>query len=238
VLNVHIEILTLGDNYVYLLVAEGGAAVVDPSSAQEVLSAARKLDVGISTILVTHHHFDHTAGCKALKSATGCEIVGPDHCGIPGLDRRVGDGDRVPVAGTEFLVLAVPGHTLTHVAYHSPEEKILFTGDTLFAGGCGRLCEGAAAQMLTSLNRLRSLPDDTLVYCGHDYTVENLEFAAHLDPDNADVKARRKEVTDLSRNGKPTVPSLLGTEKMTNPFLREGLTVERFSEIRGMKDRW
>jgi hydroxyacylglutathione hydrolase len=247
----HVEILPLvGDNYVYLLVDSDSAAVVDPTEAEGVLSLSHELDVRLSLVILTHHHNDHTGGCSELKRR-GCTIVGPDDSRISPLDERVADGDRVAVGNGTLQVISVPGHTRSHLAYYSSEDAILFTGDTLFACGCGRLFEGTADEMWSSMKKLRGLPEDTAVYCGHDYTLDNVEFALHIEPDNPNIKKRLKETRDLVRAGLPTVPSSIAIEKATNPFLRadckdvadalrlsssEPQTV--FAELRSRKDRW
>ncbi len=248
----HVEILPgFGDNYIYLVLDSGSAAAVDPGAADPVLSAVRKLGAELSLVLVTHHHFDHTGGCRELKTVTGCSIAGPGGTRAGEVDRTVRDGDVVSVGDCEFRVLSVPGHTGGHVAYYCEAGKLLFTGDTLFAGGCGRVFGGTAAEMWNSLQKIRALPGETLIYCGHEYTLENLEFAAHLEPDNREVAERLAEVRRQCAAGKYTVPSTLELERVTNPFLRAdtealqeavGLAgappAEVFAEMRRRKDRW
>lgn len=238
-------ISALGDNYIYLLHDDRSAAVIDPGQAGPVLAALDDPQLRLELALVTHGHFDHTGGCDELAAATGCAVAGP------GRSRALADGDVVPAAGTELHVMSVPGHTCDDVAYYAPAEKMLWTGDTLFAGGCGRIFGGGAHQMWESLRKIRALPDDVAVYCGHDYTQENLEFALHLEPKNETVARRLAEVRQLCRNGEPVAPSPLGLEKLTNPFLRadskamkqaagmpDASPVEVFAEIRRRKDRW
>ena len=241
-----------GDNYIYLVTArDGSTAVIDPGVAQPVLDLLAERDAGLSLVLITHHHFDHTAGCRELREQTGCEVAGPIDKGTPALSRSALDGDRVPFGGTWFSVLGVPGHTRHHVAFRLASHGLLFTGDALFMAGCGRVIEGTANDMWRSLLKLRLLPDETLVYCGHDYTVENLEFAQHLEPDNTEVRDRLVEVRRRVREAQPTVPSTLRVEKLTNPFLRAdtpelqrasgvagGSPVDVFAELRRRKDRW
>lgn len=241
----------LGDNYQYLILVGNTAVAVDPGESASLLSLVGSLDVELSMVLLTHHHADHTAGCREIRSATGCVVIGPDDPRLPFLDRVVRGGDVVSAGECDIRVMAVPGHTRSHVAYYSPVQGKLWTGDTLFAGGCGRVFEGAPAEMWNSLRMLRDLPDETLVYCGHDYTLDNLEFAAHLEPDNLDVAERLADTMRLVRKGQPTVPSTLGLEKATNPFLRadteaicraigmEGADPARvFGALRLRKDRW
>ncbi|MFC1498813.1 hydroxyacylglutathione hydrolase [Verrucomicrobiota bacterium] len=242
-----VKIISSGDNYIYLIITGNTAAVVDPGSARSVLSAVRKFDVEISHVLITHNHFDHTGGCREIKAKTDCSIVGPG----PSHDRAVSDGDIVAVGDCNVKVIAVPGHTHNDVAYYVSAEKMLFTGDTLFAGGCGRLFGGNADGMWNSLKKIMSLSDETLIYCGHDYALENLEFAAHLEPDNLEVLKRLEDVRQQGRADSPTVPSSLKLEKATNPFLRADTEAmkkaigkpnaspsEVFAEIRRRKDQW
>lgn len=245
-----VEILPAGDNFIYLIHDSGLAAVIDPTESKSPIATARTLGLELELVLLTHHHADHTGGCPALKRA-GCTIVGPADQRFSHLDRQVSDGDHIALGSGAFEVISVPGHTNSHVAYYSPRDSLLFSGDTLFACGCGRLFEGTPEEMWNSLQKLRKLPDKTQVYSGHDYTLENLEFAADLDPDNTTIRAWLAEVRDRIQAGLPTVPSLLGREKAANPFLRadsEGVaeavglagspSFKVFAEIRRRKDGW
>jgi len=174
-------------------------------------------------VLATHHHFDHVGGNADLLSALpGLRVYGSadDAPRIPGITHRVRDGDPVQVDSIRGQAIMIPAHTSGHLAYHFPSERAVFTGDTLFAAGCGRLFEGDAAQMMASLAKLAALPDDTRVYCGHEYTEKNLRFAAMLEPGNRTIAAKLAAVQALRREGKFTVPSTIGEEKATNPFLR------------------
>ncbi|MFN3460567.1 MAG: hydroxyacylglutathione hydrolase [Oceanibaculum sp.] len=244
-LTIH-QIPVLSDNYVYLVhaAATGETAVVDPAVAPPVLAALEQKGWRLTHILNTHHHADHTGGNLALKQATGCTIVGPraDAARIPGIDVEVGEGDRYRFGGEEALVFDVPGHTRGHIAYFFAGSRALFCGDTLFALGCGRLFEGTPAQMC-------ALPADTRVYCAHEYTQSNARFALTVDPANDRLKARAAQIDRLRATGQPTVPSLLGEEMATNPFLRaddEGVAaavglagadpVSVFAEVRKRKD--
>lgn len=242
----HIEILRVGDNFIYVLIDGEKAAVVDPGMARPVQALLDAEGLTLELILLTHYHGDHTGGVAALRRA-GCDVVGPRGGGVD-LDRTVGDGETIDLASRAIDVLAVPGHTAQDTAYYLPEAKALFTGDVLFACGCGRMFSRDAHQMWASLCRLRDLPDDTRVYGGHDYTLESLEFAAHLEPDNTAVRER---LTRFRSDPEAALPSTLAEEKATNPFLRSdcvdlaeavGLTgcsaAEVFGAIRGMKDRW
>lgn len=220
-LNIH-TVPAFQDNYFWLFHADGDrdAWIVDPGDAEPVEAALKALDLRLAGIVVTHHHFDHTGGVSQLAQAHGARVTGPDSSKIDGIDAVVRDGDSVTFAGARFEVFEVPGHTLDHIAYHSAEAGVLFCGDTLFAGGCGRLFEGTPAQMHGSLSRLATLPDDTRVYCAHEYTLANLAFAERVEPDSRDLQERIAEARATREAGEPTVPSTIALERATNPFLR------------------
>lgn len=218
------QIPVLSDNYVYL-VHEPDAnltAVVDPAVTAPVLAALDRHGWRLTHVLNTHHHHDHVGGNSELKAATGCTIVGPraDRERIPDIDVALGDGDVFRFGGSTALVYDVPGHTRGHIAYHFVGDHALFCGDTLFALGCGRMFEGTAPQMWRSLEKLRGLPADTLVYCAHEYTQSNGRFALSVEPGNAALQARMREVDARRAQNLPTVPSTIGDECATNPFLR------------------
>jgi hydroxyacylglutathione hydrolase len=217
----------LSDNYAYLVIDEASkeAAVVDVAEAAAVLEAARREGVRIVAILSTHHHYDHVGGNEDLLAALPSGSVevygyGEDAERIPGITRPLADGGEFSIGSLRGHAIFIPAHTRGHLAYHFPNEGTVFTGDTLFAGGCGRLFEGDAAQMMASLQRLAALPAETFVYCGHEYTEKNLEFASVLEPGNAELTRRRREVASVRAGGKPTVPTTIALEKATNPFLR------------------
>lgn len=234
----------LSDNYGFLVrdEATGMTATIDTPDADAILAELAKLGWGLDLILNTHWHPDHAGGNAAIKAATGAVIVGPQEVTrIAPLDRTVVDGDVVDLGETRLTVIDTGGHTLGHIAYHDAEDAIAFVGDTLFALGCGRLFEGSAEQMWTSLGRLTALPDATTVYCAHEYTAANARFALSVDGDAA-VKARADQVFAARERGAPTVPTSIGLEKATNPFLRAPLLrptlapAEAFAEIRAAKD--
>ena len=251
----------LSDNYAYLLIdpASGNAAVVDCAEARPVLDEARRRSVRLVAVLATHHHFDHVGGNgDLLESNREIRVFGSadDAPRIPGITDQVRDGDAITPAGLSARIILIPAHTSGHVAYHFPNERAVFTGDTLFVAGCGRLFEGDAAQMMRSLGKLASLPDDTAVYCGHEYTEKNLRFAETLEPGNPALREKLARVREMRRAGQPTVPSTIAEEKATNPFLRTGSAelaasvrrlvpnlpagdpVALFAAVRGLKDNY
>jgi hydroxyacylglutathione hydrolase len=219
-----VQIPVLRDNYVYL-VREPEAnvvGVVDPAVSEPVLQRLAELGWRLTHILNTHHHNDHVGGNLELKAATGCTIVGPraDRERIPGIEIALGDGERWLFGKEEAQIFDVPGHTRGHIAYWFAQSDALFCGDTLFLMGCGRLFEGTPAQMWNSLGKLKRLPGSTRIYCAHEYTQSNARFALTVDPGNAALQARAREVDRLRALGKPTVPATLAEERATNPFLR------------------
>lgn len=213
------------DNYIWLLqdLSTQCCAVVDPGDAAPVRAwLERHPDHRLTDILITHHHNDHVGGVVELKQATGARVLGPKAENIPGRDVALVDHDRFTVLGLDFSVHAVPGHTLGHIAFYHDDASVplLFSGDTLFAAGCGRLFEGTPDQMHASLSRLAALPDNTQVYCAHEYTLSNLRFAQAVEPGNQDIAERLAQVIQLRNENLITLPSNLALEKRTNPFLR------------------
>lgn len=214
----------LTDNYGLLAhdTATGRTTVIDTPEAAAIDRALEARGWTLSDIWNTHHHPDHVGGNEALKVRWGATVTGfgPDAARIPGIDVSVMEGDRVALGELTAEVMEVPGHTRGHIAYHLAAVKTLFVGDTLFALGCGRLFEGTPEQMLTSLRKLLPLPDDTVIYCAHEYTEANARFALSVEPHNAALADRWEQIQALRAAGKPTVPTTLGLEKATNPFLR------------------
>ncbi len=250
----------LSDNFAYLISDDstGQCAVVDCAEAGKILSEVNRLGLSLSAVLTTHWHGDHSGGNVDIVRATaGLRVFGAsaEKERIPALTNPVADGDRIKIGSLECQVIGIPAHTNGHVAYYFPELKAVFTGDTLFVGGCGRVFEGKAATMLNSLNKLAALPDDTRVYCGHEYTEKNLRFALTLEPNNQALKTKHEWARKITSEGGFTVPSTIADEKRTNPFLRTdsvelGLNLRRgdprigsdpvsiFARTRELKDRF
>ncbi len=235
----------LSDNYGFLIrdEASGKVATIDTPDAQAILAELDKLGWSLDLILNTHWHPDHAGGNEALKAATGATIAGPaEVTRIAPLDRVLRGGDTIALGETKFDVIDSGGHTLGHIAYHDGANAIAFVGDTLFALGCGRLFEGTPEQMWDSLSRVAGLPDDTTVYCAHEYTASNARFALSVDDDPA-LKVRAEQIFAARERGEPTVPTTIKAEKATNPFLRAPLlrpdaasAAQAFAEIRAAKD--
>jgi len=224
-----LSVLTLPafkDNYLWLIHDGSNAAIVDPGEAAPVQAALAAHQLRLTAILLTHHHADHIGGVPDLLQDYDVPVYGPRNDGIACVTQPLGDGERIVVAGLGMAldVIDVPGHTLGHIAYVRQEDGAnwLFCGDTLFGAGCGRLFEGTPRQMMASLTRLAALPDDTLVYCAHEYTLSNLRFAQAVEPGNAALDARAAADSATRAAGRPTIPSTIGLEKATNPFLRHG----------------
>jgi len=208
------------DNYIWLLTRGSRAFVVDPGDAAPVLARLEADGLGLEGILITHHHADHQGGVAELKARYRTEVFAPASESITGCTHPLHGGERIDVLGQSLDVMAVPGHTLGHLAYYAPGA--LFCGDTLFGAGCGRLFEGTPAQMSASLERIAALPDDTRIYCAHEYTEMNLRFALAVEPENSALQQRVTRVAALRAEGSSSVPSTLGEERATNPFLRCG----------------
>jgi hydroxyacylglutathione hydrolase len=247
--------LCRSDNYGVLLhdPQSGATAAIDAPEAAPIEAALKETGWKLTDILVTHHHADHTDGIEALKAKYKCRVVAPaaEAAKIPAVDETVREGDTVKVGNLSANVIETPGHTLGHIAYWFHADKLAFVGDTLFSIGCGRVIEGTPPQMWQSLLKLRDLPDDTEIYCGHEYTVANVKFALTIEPDNTVLQARDAEAREQIAEKQPTIPTTLGDEKLANPFLRAdrpevaadiGMAgkppAEVFTEIRARKNKF
>lgn len=239
------------DNYGVLLhdSESGATACIDTGNAPATQRALDETDWTLSEIWITHHHGDHTAGLTAVKSATGAKVYGPAYSDIGQIDVRLSDGEEFKFADSTVRIIHTPGHTTDMINFYIPSEKLVFTGDTLFTLGCGRIFEGDADMMWNSLQKLMALPKDTLVYSSHEYTLANAAFALSVDSDNAELQARAEHFKAMRERGEPTVPSTLAEELSTNPFLRasdpairatlglqNSTDAEVFAEIRRRKD--
>ena len=235
------RIPVLSDNYVWLAhdAASDETVAVDPAVAEPVLAAAAERGWTITQIWNTHWHPDHTGGNAGIKAATGCTITGPaaEAERIPTLDRTVCEGDAVTLGGVTATVWAVPAHTSGHIAYLLPDDDAVFVGDTLFAMGCGRLFEGTAEQMFANMQRFATLSDAMRAYCAHEYTLSNARWAVTAEPDNVLIAERLAKVQAMRDEGTPTVPTTIGEERATNPFMRAG-SVQRLAELRLSKDNF
>lgn len=207
------------DNYIWLLETNEEVSVVDPGDAKPVQDYLRKTNKNLKDIFITHHHFDHTAGVPELENIISGSIYGPKDS-YELIKEKVAQGDTISSLGIKFQIIEVPGHTLDHIAFYSEEYNILFCGDTLFAGGCGRVFEGTFDQMFESLNKLKQLPDSTQIYCGHEYTKSNLLFSVEVEPENNDLIMRNTKIDNLLLENGSSLPSSIELEKKTNPFLR------------------
>ncbi len=249
------QFLARADNFAVLIhdPESGATASIDAPETEPIRARLAAKNWRLTDILTTHHHPDHVEGNLALKEEFGCTITGPagEADRIPGIDRPVGESDRLSFAGLEVSVIETPGHTLGHICYWIPEASVAFVADTMFAMGCGRVFEGTPDQMWRSLEKLLQLPDETTCYCGHEYTEANTKFALTIEPDNADLVARAALVAETRKAGKPTLPTTIALEKRTNPFLRvdqptirdrlgmgDAGAAEIFAEIRRRKDNF
>ncbi|HWP26535.1 MAG TPA: hydroxyacylglutathione hydrolase [Xanthobacteraceae bacterium] len=254
VANTHL-FLCLKDNFGVLLhdPSTGATAAIDAPEAAPVEAALQRTGWRLTDILVTHHHGDHTAGIPELKRRHRCRVVAPvaEASKIPDVDETVREGGKVKVGALEAAVIETPGHTAGHISYHFPTEKLLFAGDTLFSIGCGRVIEGTPEMMWASLCKLRDLPGDTRIYCGHEYTLANIKFAQTIEPGNRALAARAEEAARQVAEGKPTIPTTIEQERAANPFLRADVAAvaaavglsgqpaaQVFAEIRARKNRF
>ena len=234
-----VRIAALSDNYIWLVhdPDSGETMVVDPAEADPVLAEAERRGWTIDAIWNTHWHPDHTGGNAAIKQATGAPVIAPaaEAAKIPTADLLVVEGDIVQLGKHAATVLETPAHTAGHITYHFADDAVAFTGDTLFAMGCGRLFEGTAAQMYANMQRLADLPPETCVYCAHEYTLSNARYAQVAEPDNEAIASRLREVEAMRERGEPTVPTTIAQERATNPFMR-AQSIEQFAERRASKD--
>ena len=245
----------LGDNYGILIHDHQNnlTASIDAPEAEAITAALKTKGWSLTHILITHHHFDHTGGNEALKKETGCKIIGPEAeaSKIPCIDEKVKEGDIVQFGNHKAKIFETPGHTAGHISYWFENDKVIFVGDTLFAMGCGRLFEGDARTMWTSLEKIISLPKDTTIYCGHEYTVASAEFSLTVEPGNKALQERYEHVKKLRENKEPTLPTTLEIELKTNPFIRtfsqeiqENVNMEGhedweiFKAVRELKDNY
>ena len=237
-----IEIIRcLHDNYSYLLIddTKGIGCVVDPGEAAPIIKYVESNNIELKYILNTHHHYDHVGGNLELKKRYNSKIVGfkEDKDRIPEIDVLVEDNQKWKGENFEAKIYHIPGHTSGHIAFHFFLEKIIFTGDTLFSLGCGRIFEGTYEQMFNSLKKIKKLPKDTQIYCGHEYTLQNSKFCELNDPDNSNLKSKIEEIKEKIKNGHPTIPSILSDEMECNIFLK-AKDVESFSKLRDLKDNF
>jgi hydroxyacylglutathione hydrolase len=212
------------DNYIWLVTTNEGSIVIDPGESQNLLKILKESNLNLKAILITHHHFDHTGGIEEILSEISIDVYGPNN-NIDSINIRVANGSQINLLGIEFEIIEIPGHTLDHIAYYSENNghPILFCGDTLFAGGCGRVFEGTFEQMHDSLSILKNLPLNTKIYSGHEYTESNLKFAKSVEPLNQRIISRYNDVIKLRKQGIPTLPTTIKLELETNPFFRVDL---------------
>ena len=231
----------LKDNYSYLIIDDSNksACVVDPSEAKPIINYLKNKDINLKYILNTHHHFDHIGGNEDLKKEFGSIVVGfkKDSERIPGMDIFLEDDQIWEADNFKAKIIHVPGHTIGHICFNFFQEKLAFTGDTLFSLGCGRIFEGTYEQMYESLTKIKSLPKETKIYCGHEYTLSNSKFCIKNDPDNQNLQKKIKQIKKLISNGLPTIPTTIKEELDSNIFLRAE-NLESFSKLRDLKDNF
>ena len=237
-----VEVIScLQDNYSYLIIDEinNTACVVDPSEAKPIIDFIEKENINLKYILNTHHHFDHVGGNKDLKKKYNSVVIGykDDSNRIPEIDILLEDNQIWKAENFEAKIMHIPGHTTGHICFHFSKEKLLFTGDTLFSLGCGKLFEGTYEDMFRSLDKIKKLPQDTKIYCGHEYTLQNSKFCIEYDPENINLKNKIKEIKKKLENSLPTIPSILKDEMECNIFLK-AKNVESFSKLRDLKDNF
>lgn len=229
----------LKDNYSYILQKDNEVAVIDPGQPEPIIYELDNLGIKPNIILNTHHHSDHIAGNKALIDKYGAILIGPekDLHRIPYINKAVKEGSNLSFAGEIIEIIETPGHTDGHICFHLPQSKILFSGDLVFAMGCGRVFEGTPEELFNSIQKIKSLPAETNIYCGHEYTLNNAEFCLTIEPENEDIIKRHKLVKQYRDNNIPTIPTTLEDELKTNPFLR-AKDIATFADIRSKKDKF
>jgi hydroxyacylglutathione hydrolase len=237
-----VEIIScLQDNYSYLIIDEtnNDACVIDPSEAKPIISFVEKKNINLRYILNTHHHFDHIGGNEELKKKYNSIVVGykDDAERIPEINVLVKDNQIWKADNFEAKIIHIPGHTTGHISFYFFNEKLIFTGDTLFSLGCGKIFEGTYQEMFTSLNKIKNLPEDTKIYCGHEYTLQNSKFCIKHEPENLNLQNKISKITEKLENNLPTIPSILKDEIECNIFLR-AKNVESFSKLRDLKDNF
>ena len=225
----------LEDNYAYILQSGNEVAIVDPGEAKPIIQKLEEMNLKPSIIFNTHHHWDHVNGNKEIKEKYGTRIIGPAKENIPETEKSLDENNNFSFDNDTIEIIETPGHTNGHICLYFPKSKILFSGDTLFAMGCGRLFEGTAEDMFKSFEKLKQLPDDVTVYCGHEYTLGNGEFCLSVEPDNADLIERMNKVRSLRASNTPTIPTSIELEKKTNVFMR-AKNAEEFKKYRDLKD--
>ena len=241
------------DNYIWLIEENGKATVVDPGDAEVVNNCLKEKNLELENILITHHHFDHTGGVEQLKKSHECNVYGPHDSPFKGVEKKLKENDEISIHGSTFKIIEVPGHTLDHIAYYSEEQNTLFCGDTLFSGGCGRIFEGTPDQMYESLSKLSVLDLSTKIYCTHEYTQSNLNFAIKVEPGNDNLVEYKNKIDEKRSNNEISLPTNLKLEKNINPFLRSHVAeikenvkdfakishpsdLETFTAVRSLKD--
>ena len=214
-------IKALSDNYIWLVTTNEGSIVIDPGESKQIIDLVKSNEIDLEGILITHHHYDHTNGIEEILKYKKVEVYGPKN-NVNSITKRVKQNDVFNLIGLKFEVIETPGHTLDHIAFYCFKDgkSILFCGDTLFSGGCGRVFEGTYSQMYESLKKLSKLPEDTQIFCGHEYTSSNLQFACAVEPNNQFIREYNQEIIEKTKNGEPSLPSSLKIEHMINPFIR------------------
>ncbi len=214
-------IKALSDNYIWLVTTNEGSIVIDPGESKQIIDLVKSNEIDLEGILITHHHYDHTNGIEEILKYKKVEVFGPKN-NLNSITKRVKQNDDFNLVGLKFEVIETPGHTLDHIAFYCFKDgkSILFCGDTLFSGGCGRVFEGTYSQMYESLKKLSKLPEDTQIFCGHEYTSSNLQFACAVEPNNQFIREYNEEIIEKTKNGEPSLPSSLKIEHMINPFIR------------------